>query len=116
MRALVLAAGLAVVAATPSFALTVSSAPPRPDVSQHLTPTDSRVSAGPRLQDTFVGSGRPTVGSNFTGAPQSAYGTTSFGFGNVRATVTNEPRDPRWSDDRRDTPAPLSLSPYLPRR
>lgn len=115
MRVLVLAAGFAFVAAAPSFALTVSSAPPRPDVVQHLKPADAGPS-GPRLQDSFVGAGRPSLGSNFTGASQSSYGTTSFGFGNVRATVTSDPYDSRWSDDRRDTPAPLSLTPHLPRR
>ncbi|MBX3484827.1 hypothetical protein [Phenylobacterium sp.] len=117
MRLFALAAGLSLAAATPGFALTVQSAPPRPDVSQRLTPTDSRAAASVRLQDTFAGAGRPTMGSTFTGAPPTSYGTTTFGFGNVRTTVTSDPYyDRSWSNDRRDTPAPLSLSPYLPRR
>ena len=115
MRLIALAAGLAFAAATPALALTVQAAPPRPDVVQHLKPEEGR-SGGPRLQDGFVGAGRPMMsGSGFTGAPQTMPGTTSFGFGNVRATVTQQPYDARWSD-RRETPAPLSLSPYIPRR
>ncbi|MBL8555262.1 MAG: hypothetical protein JNL41_13350 [Phenylobacterium sp.] len=117
MRLFAFAAGLSLATATSAFALTVQSAPPRPDVGQRLTPTDSRAASSMRLQDTFAGSGRPTMGSTFTGAPQAAYGTTSFGFGNVRTTITSDPYyDRSWSNDRRDTPAPLSLSPRLPRR
>ena len=115
MRLIALAAGLAFAAATPALALTVQAAPPRPDVVQHLKPAEGSVS-GPGLRDGFVGAGRPMMsGSGFTGAPQTMPGTTSFGFGNVRTTVTSEPYNPRWND-RRDTPAPLSLSPYIPRR
>ena len=112
MRVIALAAAMSLLSAAPSLALTVSGTPARPtDVAQHLKPSEG---SGPRLQDSFVGAGRPMTGSNFTGAPQT-YGTTSFGFGPVRTTVTSEPRDPRWND-RRETPAPLSLSPYIPRR
>lgn len=112
MRVIALAAGLAFVSATPSLALTVSGTPARPtDVAQHLKPSEG---SGSRLQDSYVGAGRPMTGSSFTGAPQS-YGTTSFGFGPVRTTVTSGSQDLRWRD-RRDTPAPLSLSPYMPRR
>ena len=100
MRLLVLAASLGLVA-TPSLALTVSSAPPRPDVAQRLAPSGP---AAPGLQESFVGAGRPTAGANFTGAP-TAYGSTSFGFGPVRTTVTSDPRGPRWLE-RRETPRP----------
>ena len=115
MRLIALAAGLAFAAATPALALTVSATPPRPtDVALHLKPAEG--STGSRLQDGFVGAGRPMMsGSGFTGAPQTTTGTTSFGFGNVRTTVTQQPYDARWND-RRDTPAPLSLTPHLPRR
>ncbi|MBL8772909.1 MAG: hypothetical protein JNK30_16125 [Phenylobacterium sp.] len=106
---LVLFAALALVAATPALALTVSGTPARPaDVAQHLKPASGPAAS---LQDSFAGAGRPTAG--LSGPP--AHGDVSFGFGPVRATVTSAP-SPAPRADRRDTPAPLSLAPYAPRR
>jgi hypothetical protein len=108
MRLVLLASGLFALAAGPSFALTVSSAPPNRDVAPHLSQSTR---SGPALKDTWAGGDRPQAGSGFSGAAVS-YGVTSFGFGDVRTTVRST-ADPRWRE-RRDTPAPLSLSP--PRR
>jgi hypothetical protein len=110
MRLFALVSGLAILGATPCLALTISSAPPSRDAAQHLKPAES---SGPRLQDTFAGSGRPASGasysSGFSGGSNS--NTTSYGFGSVQSTITNVQRDPRWTNDRRETPAPLGLSP-----
>ncbi len=114
MRLFALVTGLAALAATPCLALTISSAPPSRDAAQHLKPTEN---AGPRLQDTFAGSGRPAMsgsyGSGFSNSP-TVYGgsTTTYGFGNMQTTITTDGRgaDPRFLE-RRDTPAPLGLSP-----
>ena len=112
MRLFALVSGLAILGATPCLALTISSAPPSRDAAQHLKPTEN---SGPRLQDTFAGSGRPASGasysSGFNGGSSVYSNTTSYGFGSVRSTITNDPRDPRWTSERRDTPAPLGLSP-----
>jgi len=110
MRLFALVSGLAILGATPCLALTISSAPPSRDAAQHLKPAER---SGPRLQDTFAGGGRPSSGASFSsGANSSVYGsTTTYGFGSVQTTVTNSGRDPRWTSDRRDTPAPLGLSP-----
>jgi hypothetical protein len=107
-----LVSGLAILGAAPCLALTVSSAPPSRDAAQHLKPTES---SSPRLQDTFAGSGRPASGasysSGFSGG-STVYGdTTSYGFGSVQTTITNDSRDPRWTNGRRETPAPLGLVP-----
>lgn len=110
MRLFALVSGLALLAATPSLALTVSSAPPSRDAAQHLKPSDS---SGPRLQDTFVGSGRPATSSTFSNGSggSSVYSnTTSYGFGSVQTTISNDARDQRFMD-RRDTAAPLGLVP-----
>jgi hypothetical protein len=105
-----LASTVALLAATPSLALTISSAPPNRDVALHLKPSGQ---SGPDLRDSFVGAGRPQVGTSFNGSASTYTNTTSFGFGSVRTTIQSDPRDLRWNE-RRETPAPLSLSP--PRR
>jgi hypothetical protein len=112
MRLFALVSGLAALAATPCLALTISSAPPSRDAAPHLKPTES---SGPRLQDGFAGSGRPasgaSYGSGFNGSSAVYSNTTSYGFGSVQTTITNDARDPRWANERRDTPAPLGLTP-----
>lgn len=103
-------AGLAAaMAASPAAALTIQSAPPKPEVAQRLTPSQG---GGLRLEDTFAGGGRPELGSRFSGAP-AVSGVRGFGFGPVRATVRTEPADPRWRD-RRGSEASILLPP--PRR
>lgn len=106
MRLFALVSSLAVLGATPSLALIISSAPPSRDAAQHLKPS---ATSGPGLRDTWAGGGRPASFSSGTTPERSA---TSFEFGSVRGTMSSQPRDPRW-DDRRETPAPLSL---IPRR
>lgn len=110
MRLYALVSGLALLGATPCLALTISSAPPSRDAAQHLKPSEN---SGPRLQDTFVGSGRPALGPSygrgFSGG--SSVHSTSYGFGSVQTTTSNDPREPRWLNERRETPAPLGLSP-----
>lgn len=112
MRLFALVSGLAALAATPCLALTISSAPPSRDAAPHLKPTDA---AGPRLQDGWAGGGRPgaaaSYGSGFSGATVIYGSSDSYGFGNVRTSVHGAPQDPRWTGERRDTPAPLGLSP-----
>ena len=112
MRLFALVSGLAALAATPSLALTISSAPPSRDAAQHLRSSDT--SGAPRLQDGWAGGGRPATsqvqGSSFSNG--SIYSnSTSYGFGGVQTTIRNGDQDPRWTSDRRDTPAPLGLSP-----
>jgi len=109
MRLFALVSGLALLGATPCLALTISSAPPSRDAAQHLKPTES---SGPRLQDTFAGSGRPASGSSYSSDGRSSVynNTTSYGFGSVQTTITNDARDPRFID-RRETAAPLGLVP-----
>jgi hypothetical protein len=107
LRLLALASGLAVVGATPCLALTISSAPPSRDVAPHLA---QPANAATPSRDAW-GGGRPQTGMNFGGAAVT-YGESNFGFGSIRATP-NGFRDVR-GNERRDTPAPLSLSP--PRR
>ncbi|MBU1375122.1 MAG: hypothetical protein KKE02_20360 [Alphaproteobacteria bacterium] len=108
MRLFALVSGLAILGATPCLALTVSSAPPSRDAAQHLKPTEN---SGPRLQDTFAGSGRPASGASYSSGGTSVYSnTTSYGFGSVQTTITNDSRDPRFND-RRETAAPLGLVP-----
>jgi len=108
-RLFLLASSLAFLGATPCLALTISSAPPSRDVAPHLSQTPG---SGPGFRDTWAGGGRPQAGANFSGAPVT-YGTSSFGFGPIRSTVLPAPRD-AWQSERRETPAPMSLSP--PRR
>jgi hypothetical protein len=111
MRLFALVSGLALLGATPCLALTISSAPPSRDAAQHLKPTES---SGPRLQDTFAGSGRPASGasysSGFNGSSTVYSNTTSYGFGSVQTTISNDARDQRFID-RRETAAPLGLVP-----
>lgn len=108
MRLFALVCGLAALAATPGLALTVSSVPPSRDVAQHLKPSDG---AGPRLQDGWAGGGRPAASatSGFRSGT-TVYGDTT-GFGDVQTTIRSGDQDPRWRTDRRETPAPLGLSP-----
>lgn len=111
MRLFALVSGLAALAATPCLALTISSAPPSRDAAPHLKPSES--SSAPRLQDGWAGGGRPATFSNGSGSTMSTTsGTvTTYGFGNVQSTVRTYDQDPRWTMDRRETPAPLGLSP-----
>ncbi|WP_068877100.1 MULTISPECIES: hypothetical protein [unclassified Phenylobacterium] len=111
MRLFALVSGLAALAATPSLALTISSAPPSRDAAQHLKPADG---AAPRLQDGWAGGGRPAA----TPAPASGFSgsavvgeTTTYGFGGVRTTIRGGQYEPMWTRERRETPAPLGLSP-----
>jgi hypothetical protein len=112
MRLLALLSGLATLAATPCLALTISSAPPSRDAAPHLKPSEG---AGPRLQDGWAGGGRPAAapssGSGFSGATVLYGSSESYGFGSVQTTIRPAPQDPRWNSERRDTPAPLGLSP-----
>lgn len=110
MRLFALVCGLAALAATPGLALTVSSVPPSRDVAQHLKPSDG---AGPRQQDGWAGGGRPAASatSSFRGGATVYGATTSYGFGDMQTTIRGGDQDPRWRTDRRETPAPLGLSP-----
>ena len=109
MRLFALASGLAALAATPCLALTVSSAPPSRDAAPHLKPSES---AGPRLQDGWAGGGRPAASSSFSNGT-TTYGSTtsSYGFGNVQTTIRSGDQNPLWSNERRETSAPLGLVP-----
>ena len=109
MRLFALVSGLAILGATPCLALTISSAPPSRDAAQHLKPSEN---TGPRLQDTFAGGGRPATSSvsGFSNGSAVYNNTTSYGFGTVQTTITNDGRDRRFID-RRETAAPLGLSP-----
>jgi hypothetical protein len=110
MRLVALVSSFAALAATPCLALTISSAPPSRDAAPHLKPTDG---SGPRLQDGWAGGGRPAASSSsgFSGGTTVYGNTTSYGFGNVQTTIRSVEQDPRWTMDRRETPAPLGLSP-----
>jgi hypothetical protein len=110
-----LAAGTAILAAAPCLALTISSAPPRPDVAQRLKPADR---AGAGLDGAWAASERRSERSGLSGGI-TFESTQTFGFGDVTTTIRRGPdadfwQDPRWSGEARETPAPLSLSP--PRR
>jgi hypothetical protein len=110
-----LVAGTAMLAAPPCLALTISSAPPRPDVAQRLKPADG---AGFGLDGAWAKSARPAEQPGFSGGV-TFESTQTFGFGGVTTTIRRGPdadfrQDPRWTGERRETPAPLSLSP--PRR
>src|SRR5688572_6395884 len=100
MRLFALVSGLAALAATPSLALTISSAPPSRDAAQHLKPSDG---AGPRLQDGRAGGGRPAATSSstsgFSGGTTVYGNTTSYGFGAVQTTIRSGDQDPRWRMD-----------------
>jgi hypothetical protein len=94
------ALGLGVLAATPSFALTVQAGPQRPDVAQHLRPTTQSSSVLPApgdLKDSYAASGRPQLGQGFYGSTTT--GTTSFSFGPVQGATTVTPGyGASWSD------------------
>lgn len=116
MRLLAITAGLTAIAAAPCLALTVQSAPPSPDVAHRLT--QGGASFGQKLEDTWAGSGRPGERSDVVNG-RTYRSTQSFGSGTVTTTFRTgasqgDWADPRWNDQRRETPAPLSLSP--PRR
>lgn len=109
MRLFALVSGLAALAATPCLALTVSSAPPSRDAAPHLKPSES---AGPRMQDGWAGGGRPAAGSSSSFSNGASYGsTTSYGFGNVQTTIRSGDQNSLWTNERRETSAPLGLVP-----
>jgi hypothetical protein len=111
-RLVVLASGLALMAATPALALTVSSAPPSRDVAQRLNQAGASL---PAARDAW-GGGRPQAGASFSSSTTTPSGTSSsFDFGSVRGTVYSTPGS-AWTTDRRDTSSqnPLALTP--PRR
>ncbi|WP_296596971.1 hypothetical protein [Phenylobacterium sp.] len=106
MRLFAFVSAVAAIVATPCLALTISSAPPSRDAAPHLRPAQT---AGPRLQDTWAGSVRADTYSN---GPPTASGTiTAYGFSDVRTTSGTYDQEPRWMMERRETPAPLGLSP-----
>src|SRR5262245_37325005 len=107
LRASAMALGLGALCATPSLALTIQAAPPRPDVAQHLrssSPAAPGVLPGPgQLQGSFVAPGRPESAWG-SSAPLNG-GTTDFGFGPVRGSSTLAPiYQDSWST-RGTTPA-----------
>lgn len=112
------ALGLGALVATPCLALTIQAEPQRPDVALHLhssSTSTARGLPGPgQLQSSFVTSGRPQLGSGFTGQP--SVGTASFGFGSLRASTTVLQDDGAVLSDsrRRDEQNPMALTP--PRR
>ena len=110
-RAIAVALGLGALAATPCLALTIQSAPPRPDVVQYLRPAGP-ASTAPR--GSYLAPGRPQLGLGPQG-PVST-GISSFSFGPVRATTTVTPHyGDVWNDGRRrDSGNPLSLTPRRP--
>ena len=117
-RACAVAMALGALAAAPCQALTVQSAPPRPDVALHLrsqaAPT-SRIVPGPdELKDSFAASGRPQLGQG-SYSPERG-GTTRFSFGPLRGAVTMIPGYGAYWDGTslRDSGNPLALTP--PRR
>ena len=110
--------GLGALAGTPSLALTVQAAPPRPDIAQHLHaqpgPASGVLPAPGELQNSFVGPEQPQLGRGF--ASPAGPGTTSFNFGPLHATTTVAPGyGASWNDtSRRDSGNPLSLTPPRP--
>jgi hypothetical protein len=89
-RTSVVILGLGALAGTPCLALTIQSAPQRPDVAEHLhsqAPPGSGVLPAPsELKDSYVATGRP---QGFSGSGNA--GTTNFSFGPFRATTTVTP-------------------------
>ena len=111
--------GLGALAATPCLALTIQTAPPRPDVAQHLrsspASTPSAFTALPApddLKDSFAASGRAQLGQGFVG--QANGGTSSFSFGPLRGTTTLVPGYGAYWNGRRDGGNPYSLVPPRP--
>lgn len=110
--------GLGALASGPSLALTVQTAPPAPDVAQHLHSTSASAAHGlpgpDQLKDSFAASGRAQLGQGFYSSGSS--GTSTFSFGSVRATTTVAPGyGAFWNGaSRRDSGNPLSLTPTRP--
>ncbi|MBW8815670.1 MAG: hypothetical protein JF588_19805 [Caulobacterales bacterium] len=107
-------AAAALLVASPCLALTVQSTPNREQV-EHLR--QQKQTSGAQLPDSLTSSDRPgwATGANFSSSRGAATpGVTSYNFGNVRTTVMVDPDYARDQQVRRETPAPLSLSP--PRR
>jgi hypothetical protein len=105
---------ICLLAAAPALALTVQSTPNREAV-QHLR--QQKQDAPAQLPDSLTSSDRPgwATGADFSSHPGTPTpGVTSYNFGNVRTTVMVDPDYARGQQERRETPAPLSLSP--PRR
>jgi hypothetical protein len=116
-RALAVASGLGVLAATPCLALTIQAAPPTPDVAQHLRATAPTAMFGvlpapDQLKDSFAASGRAQLGQGFYAYPDSAR-STSFSFGPFRGAATMAPGyGAYWNrQGLRDAGNPLSLTP-----
>jgi len=111
-----LAAGVALAAATPALALTITATP---NVEQAQRLQTQRGGAGPSLSDTFAGSGRPMDAAGFSsGAQPAAARTVTYGFGDVATTIRSDDsgffRAPAY-DDRRSG-SPYQLVPDLPHR
>jgi hypothetical protein len=110
--------GLGGLVSTPCLALTVQSAPPRPDIAQHLHsqtgPSSGVLPAPGDLKDSFLASDRPQLRQGLSG-PASA-GTTSFSFGPVHGAFTVAPRyGAFWNDTGvRENGNPLALTPPRP--
>ncbi len=105
MRPVLIALGLAALA-TPSFALTVTTAPNR-DEQQHLRPTPA--GQGVDIRDSYVGSGGGPAGLSYgqgartyTDAPRFYYNSRDA-FGRFNGVVP--------ADDRIGTPRDRQLSP-----
>jgi hypothetical protein len=119
-RASAVVLGLGALAATPCLALTVQSAPPRPDVAEHFrsqaTPTFGGLPSPDSLSDSFAGSGRSQQGQGFTNPASPGTTTNTFSLGPLHATTTVTPGyGAYWNDTSpRDSGNPLSLTP--PRR
>ena len=94
MRPVLIALGLAALA-TPSFALTITTAPNR-DELQHLRPTQA--AQGVDIRDSWLGSGRATTG---------------LSYGAHAADYTDAPRF-RFDDDMRSDRARPRTRPLSP--
>lgn len=117
MRPVLIALGLAALA-TPSFALTVTTAPNR-DEQQHLRPAPA--SQGVDIRDSYVGSGGGPTGLSYgqgarsnTDAPRFYYNSRDA-FGRFNGVVQGDdrfgtPQDRRFSTD------PSQLHRLSPRR
>jgi len=115
LRASVVALGLGALAATPCLALTVQTAPPRPDVALHLRPTTPTAGVLPSaddVKDSYLATGRSQPGQGFYDS-QSSGRTTNFNFGPIQGTSTVSPGyGATWyGSTLRDTGNPFSLTP-----
>jgi hypothetical protein len=117
MRPVLIALGLAALA-TPSFALTVTSAPNR-DEQQHLRPTQG--AQGVDIRDSYVGSGSGPTGlsygqgaRSYTDAPRFYYNSRDA-FGRFNGVI---PADDRYGTprDRQLSPSESNLNRLAPRR